>query len=49
VTAETALVAQNADLDTEIALCLRRGISETISVELRQIRKAIARLEGPER
>ena len=49
VTAETALTAQNADRDTEIARCLRAGVSDVISAELRRIRKAIDRLEAPER
>jgi hypothetical protein len=49
VTAETALLAQNADRDIEIARCLRVGVSEVVAVELLRIRKAIGRLaaQGP--
>jgi len=47
VTAETALAAQNADHDAEIARALRAGVSETIAAELQRVRKAIARLEAP--
>jgi len=47
VTAETALAAQNADRDAEIARCLRAGVSETIAAELQRVRKTIARLEVP--
>jgi len=45
VTAETALAAQNADHDAEIARCLRAGVSEVVAAELQRLRKAIARLE----
>ena len=47
VTVETALAAQNADHDAEIARCLRAGVSESIAAELQRIRKAIARSEPP--
>lgn len=47
VTAELALAAQNADQDTEIAHCLRAGVSEAIATELQRIRRAAARLERP--
>lgn len=46
VTVEVALVAQNADHDTEIVRCLRAGVSEVIAGELPRLRKAIDRLEA---
>jgi hypothetical protein len=46
VTSQLALKGQNSEQDHDIARCLRLGVSDAVSMQVKRITEIIARLDG---